>query len=258
MIKLKAIQDTLSHMGKTFLFVFAPTKADYFPEYIPDKFKCTKCGPTNYGTYLHIGDSLRINKVDFNSWFIAMKGKSKEPLFTNQGIHWTEYAAFLAADSIIKYVERERNIKMRHPEWEQVEHTDDARGTDDDIAGAQNLLFPISKDIFAYPSVHYTNDTTRKKPAAIFIGDSFIMNLVKNRVIENVFDNWEFWFYFRLLCNADNLEGQGSNPHIENYDWKTALGKTDCVIMLYTSIGLTKLGDGFIEQAYDYYYPAKK
>lgn len=258
MVKLKAVQDTLSHMGKTFLLVYAPNKADYFPEYIPDKLKCTNCGPTNYATYLYLSDSLGINKVNFNTWFIAMKSTSREPLFTKQGIHWTEYAALLAADSLIKYVEQTRNIQMRHPEWDSVEHTDDARGTDDDIAYDQNLLFPTSHDIFAYPHVHFTNDTTRKKPAAIFIGDSFIMNLVKSRVIENVFSNWEFWFYFRLLCNANNDEGLGSNPRIENYDWKTALDKTDCVIMLYTSIGLTKLGDGFIEQAYDYYYPEKK
>src|ERR1035437_6178867 len=38
-LKLKAIQDTLTKMGKTFVLVYSPCKASYFREYIPEELK---------------------------------------------------------------------------------------------------------------------------------------------------------------------------------------------------------------------------
>ena len=36
-----------------------------------------------------------------------------------------------------------------------------------------------------------------------------------------------------------------------------AFNKTDCIVLLYTSINLPNLGNGFIEQTYDHYYAKK-
>ena len=256
LVQLKAIQDTLAHLGISFVLVYAPSKAEYFKEYIPDGWR-NEHSPTNHDMMLRAGDSLGIPQIDFHSWFLSLKHKSKEALFTRQGIHWTEYGAYVAGDSLIRYLERTRSIQMRHPLWRDIEHTRMPRFSDGDIAADENLIFPIANDTFSYPSIYYSDDSTKKKPNAIFIGDSFIMNLVKNTLIENVFDKWQFWFYFRSLCNEVSYDGYPPNPKIAKYNWKGELGKADCIIMMYTTPGLGQLGNGFIEQAYNYYYPKK-
>jgi hypothetical protein len=62
-----------------------------------------------------------------------------------------------------------------------------------------------------------------------------------------------FWTYFDEM---HDLNGH-KYSHINEYDWKGAIKKTDCLILSYTLFNFCQLGQGFIEQAYDYYYPAK-
>ncbi len=102
--KLKAIQDTMAHLGKSLILVHSPCKAFYYPEYFPDNLKNARLGATNFETYKHIGDSIGINQVDFNTWFISMKSQSKELLVPRQGFHWSVYGSLLAADSLVKYI----------------------------------------------------------------------------------------------------------------------------------------------------------
>jgi hypothetical protein len=114
LVKLKAIQDTLARLGKSLILIHEPCKAFYNAESITDLKECTPKRPTNYQIFLQAGDSLGINQVDLNSWFVSMKKNSKELLFSKQGIHWTVYGSILGSDSIAKYIEHLRNIKMPH------------------------------------------------------------------------------------------------------------------------------------------------
>jgi len=143
--KIKAIQDTFRRLGKSLILAYLPSKASSYPEYFPDDRVEPNIGPTNYQSFRHVCDSLGINQVDMNAWFVQMKNKSKEPLFTKQGIHWSEYGAILGGDSLIKYIEKLRNIHILHPRWSRTEHTDKLRDGDDDIAQELNLIFPFAK-----------------------------------------------------------------------------------------------------------------
>ena len=42
---------------------------------------------------------------------------------------------------------------------------------------------------------------------------------------------------------------------MENYDWFSAINKSDMIVLMYTDINLNNLGDGFIEKAFKHYYP---
>ena len=250
--KLKAIQDTLARMGKSLIVVYAPSKACFYPEYFPERRMHNIQGPTNFDVCRHVGDSLGINRIDFNTWFLSMKGKSKELLFSKQGVHWTVYGSLLGGDSLVKYIEKLRNIRMPHAIWSSVVHTQKARDTDDDIARLLNLIFPFTTETFCYPNIHYAEDTAKKKPNAIYIGDSFVLNLIGNGTIPNVHANWEFWNSFSGVYSENP-------PYVEikDYDWKNAIKKTDCIVLEHTTYTLRVFGYGFIEQAYDYYYPKK-
>lgn len=176
-INLKAIQDTLNSLGKTFILVYAASKATSYPEYFPSSHKRSKRGPTNHDTYRNICDSLGVNQIDMDEWFLSMKHTSREPLFSKQGIHWTQYGAVLANDSLVRYIERVRHIKLPTPVWSEVEHTDKLRDGDDDLLGDLNLIFPYTHETLAYPILYDApQDSTAKKINAILIGDSFAQN----------------------------------------------------------------------------------
>lgn len=257
MRKLKCLQDTLERQGKTVLLVYAACKAWYCSEYIPTLSRVAKKGPNNYLTCLRIGDSLGVKQLDFNAWFMEMKKTTKELLFARQGTHWTNYGSVLVWDSIETYLEHNRYIRMPHPTWTKVDHSTEPWGPDNDMATILNLIYPIAKENFCYPVLEYSKDTTLTKPKCIFIGDSYVINMLKMEVIQHTTTDVEFWFYFRKLLHGDDCNTAYEFPNIAEYDWKSKLPGADCIILVYTPMNTFNIGNGFIEEAYQYYFPGK-
>jgi len=252
--KLKAVQDTLSQMGKSLILVHAACKAFFYPEYIPAFYRSSKRGTTNFETYVRIADSMKINQLDFNSWFAGMKNKSKDLIYTKQGLHWSIYGSLLAADSLISYIEQLRNIQMPHPIWNKIVHTTQAKYSDDDIARALNLIYPFTTETYTYPIVTYPTDNNMVKPSVIYIGDSFLFQWMENGLMDSTNTGWQIWYYFTSVMDKNNRDIESKNL-IANYDWINAMNHADCIVLLYTSHNLPELGDGFIEKAYDHFYP---
>ncbi|PZF73801.1 alginate O-acetyltransferase AlgX-related protein [Taibaiella soli] len=254
--KLKAIQDTLTRLGKTFVFVYAPSKAYYFPDDFPDDLPKVSSKNTNYRSFRRIGDSLGINQIDCNAWFVKMKGKTEGILMSKGGVHWTFYGALMAADSIVRYVENARHIDMPRFLWKEA-WLGEPRPQEVDLIAAANLIYPIAKDEYRYPILLEENDSLKTKPDMIFLGDSFLWTFAYNNVMPHISKNWEFWYYFRQAWNQD--VGSGKIPTIDlgNYDWFQSLMQKDCLVMLYTEPNLPSIGNDFIEKAYDKFYPKK-
>jgi len=171
--KLKAISDTLARMGKSLILIYSRAKEFMYPEFIPETYKRQPKTITNLEAYKRICDSLKINQIDFNTWFCSVKNRTREALYTRQGFHWSVYGSYLAADSLIKYIEQLRHIHMPHPVWTKIEHSEIPRDTDDDIAKKLNLISPVTTETFSYPVVSFPEDATMVKPKVIYIGDAF-------------------------------------------------------------------------------------
>lgn len=257
-IKLKAIQDTLHKLGKTLILVYAPSKASSFPEYFPDNYLQPRKRMTNYDAYRGMADSVGINQVDMDNWFIAMNGKSKEPLFSKQGTHFTTYGAILAGDSLVRYMEDKTGIRMQHPDWSEMEHTDKLRSGDDDVALELNLIFPITKEILAYPVIKDVHNPAERKINAVYIGDSYGHKMVEFGIVHYLNAQCEYWFMFNGVHDLNSGPGFTFAPKycdLKDYDWQHSIDKTDCVVLVYTSFNLKDMGNGFVEQEYDHYYP---
>ena len=251
-VKLKAIQDTLANLGKSLILVIAPSKASSYPEYFPDDRREPEVKTTNYQTYRHLADSLGIHNIDMDAWFVSMKNKSKEPIFSKQGIHFTNYGAILAGDSLIKYMEHLRNTTVQHPDWSQMEYTNKLRCGDDDVARELNLIFPVANETLAYPIIKNLPDST-KKFNCVYIGDSYGFKMVEFGIVYKMNNQCEFWSYFNEVHDINGHKF----CYIHEYDWVSAMCKADCVVLVYTLFNFDQLGNGFIEQAYNHFYPAK-
>ncbi len=252
-VMMKALQDTLAKLGKTFILVYAPSKAAAFPQYFPDDRKEPQVGTSNSLAFWHKADSLGINQIDMNAWFLAEMGKSKAPLFSKQGIHWSSYGVTVAGDSLIRYMERLRNVRVPHPDWSEVEHTSKLRGGDDDVAAELNLIFPVATETMAYPIVKNAPDSNAKKINAVYIGDSYGFKLVEFGIVHKMNDQCEYWYYFDEVHDINGHKF----CYIRDYDWVGAMMKADCVVLVYTLYNFNQLGNSFIEKAYQHFYPPK-
>ena len=245
MQKLKSIQDTLAKLNKTVILIFAAGKGSFYPEYFPDNYKSDK-KMTNYEYYAEVAKKLGINYIDFNKYFVENKNKSKYPLYPQYGIHWSTYGECLAADSLVKYIEKARNIKMPHIYWDSVAvhyPADDTR--DDDIEDGMNLLFSLKQNKMAYPVLRFQSDTGKQKPSAIVVADSYYWGMF-NFGISRLFSDSHFWFY-----NQQVYPDSYTTPlNTSQLNLRNEIEHHDVFIIMATEATLPKLGWGFIEDTY--------
>lgn len=255
--KLKKVQDTLDQLGKTFVFMYAPSKAWYFPDKFPGSLDMKRSGDTtNYATFRRLGDSVGLRQVDFNGWFMGMKDTSRHVLFSRVGTHWTVYGSLLASDSIIKYMERERKLQLSHLQWNTIERTEKSMRTDADLAEGLNLAINFKKEQFSYPQYDYIKKDSAR-PKAIYIGDSFLWTLIENKLMHNINSDWQVWYYFNVAWNEKALSGQEPSREIVKYNWQNDLRDVDFIITLFTPANFKgfNYNASFVEQLYNHYYP---
>jgi hypothetical protein len=244
---LKFMQDTLARLGKTLLLVIAPGKGWYYPEYIPDELKTAK-GPTNYEYTLKMAKQLGISFIDFNKYYMDNKYKSPYPLYPQTGIHWSFYGVCLSSDSIIRYIEKLRHIRMPHFFWTHLD-IDNARGVDKDIENGLNLLLPFKTFKLAYPHIIYETDSGKTKPNLLTVGDSFFWRDEEIGWPGRCFNLNSFWYYNKEIYS--NTPEDRQDP--EKVDLKKTIENTDVVLILSTETNLRGCGWGFADRFYKEY-----
>ncbi|MCC6691041.1 MAG: hypothetical protein IT235_05865 [Bacteroidia bacterium] len=244
--KLKQLSDTLKKMGKDLIIVFAPGKASYYPEYIPDKYK-TNVTITNYSYYLKKIKENGLNNIDFNSYFVEKKKTSKYLLYPKTGIHWSMYGIFLVSDSLVKYIEKLRNIDMPEIKCSEVIYTDSIHPNDMDIERGMNLLFPISKPKMAYPVYKY-NMQNKTKPSVITVADSYYWSIYGTNMVKALFERPRYWYYFKEFYAADSYM-----KTIDVINFEDEINKNDIIILMATEANLAKFPWGFIEKMNEIY-----
>jgi hypothetical protein len=246
LLKLKFLQDTLRKKNKSLILIIAAGKASFYPEYFPEKYNDSKKKQSNYNSLINAARKLKINHIDFNQYFIQNKNKSKYPLYSKHGIHWSAYGSFLAADSIIKHIEKENNIDL--PDFYvkelQIKEED---GIDYDLGAGLNLLINLKKDSMAYPHVITGSSKNKTRPGLIVVGDSYYFNLLQHR-FDQCFSNHQFWYYNKNVMMKDN-----KNESSSKMDLTKTLDEHDIIIIMATERNLSDLGWGYIERMYEHF-----
>lgn len=248
--RLKFISNTLNALGKQLLIVFAPGKASFYPEYIPDDF-LPKNEKTNYETFSLKAKESGLNFIDFNKWFIDNKSKSKYPLFPKYGIHWSVYGTVLAADSLTRKIGDLRHIvlpQIKITETNMAQPLD----SDYDIADGMNLLFRYHSFDMAYPKITFENTNETNKPSVLVISDSFYWGLY-NLGISSCFQNDHFWYYNKQVYP----ESATKELLADDLNIGDEINKHDVVVIMATEANLSKIGWGFIEKTENFYKEKK-
>lgn len=240
MKRLVEFQKLLQIQGKFTLLVIVPGKATGLPEFLP-KGTPPEGEHTNYKSFKRLADSLQFPFLDLIAWYRQQKDTSQYPLYPPGGIHWSQYCATLAADTLMGFIsdltKTELNrLTVTGVDWEP------AKGEDNDINRGMNLLFPLPAPQMAYPRYTWKGIPPRFK--ILSIADSYYFRTFSSFTLP-VFEASHQWFYFREL----HFCGEKKNLPTEEVDLLQEVESQDIVMIFTSDRNLTDFGFGFIEKA---------
>lgn len=243
---LKQLNDTLTRMNKTLLVIFAPSRGSFYKELAPSWYDLTPMHESDYQRYRRLLSGTKVRCIDFNKSFLMQKGKSKYPLYTKCGVHWSSYGAAMATDSMIKFIEQERHVDLPDISISKVELSDSARGSDADLNRTLNLIWPVKNDIMAYPTFGF-NKAGKAKLKFLMIADSYYYNMLENKAPEEVFEEHSFWYYNNSIFS----NGPNNWKKVQDINLRDEINKHDVIAIMATELTLVNFGWGFIDNAWN-------
>lgn len=246
--KINFMKNELEKKGVRFLVVIAPSKELIYPDYLPPPYRGMHRSQTNYSDFVQGYKTNNIPFIDFCPFFKNFRDTSKFPVFTKTGYHWSMYAASLAQDSILNYIEH--SLSKPIPKYKSVgiELSDTARISDADFEDPLNLFFSLQESRFFYRKLEMVKSSEKNyHPKVIIIGDSFFWIIKHQKVLPDIFSSESrYWYYFK---KSFPLSDDAWNE-IKDVDVVKELESSDYVI-LFSNVGTLY---GFPYGVTDYYY----
>lgn len=245
--QLKLIKAMLKTKGTELLPVFVLGKASYYPELVPDKYIAKRNVTNNYQEYKTSFAEQDIDYLDFNDYFCNRKGGFDHAIYCDLSAHWTVYAATLAVDSIVNYMETMTHQQQAHPVIDGFDSSY-LMSQDDDLYRMMNILAPLPRNSIDQPVLSFTEGY---KPKVLSISDSYWWTVWAWNVAipQNVFSDGGFWFYNRTVYpERDGV------VDVTSLDYKQEIENQDFVLLVCTEATNHLWPYGFCERylsAYD-------
>ena len=256
-LRLRQFRYLQDHLKKELdidlVLVLEPGKASIYEEDIPEKYEKAAPGKSNYEFMSKRAAELDINLIDLNAWYKKIKDTSTYPVFPLQGTHWSEFAMWYAADSLISYIEEIRGIDMPEVVIDSVEYSYELRSTDYDEGVTLNLIFELEHGPMPYPHYHFDEDSTHQKPNVLAVADSYYWNIFNTRIPQNLFNNEAFWYFYKVVYPDSYIKDKS----VSDLDLKQEIEKQDVILYMATERFLYMIDRGFIDDLMQIYYPFK-
>jgi len=247
---LAELQDELMQLGKTFVFLIAPSKASFYSEHIPEEliYKTADADPlNNYKRILPLLNKYNINYIDGLEYLLDKKEKSQYPLFPKGGTHWTRYASCLVSNEVLSELDNIGYEPIDLLNCENVDIYHEPKDEDRDLIDLANLW---SKKIF-YEDLAYPKKSTSTESLndinLLMIGDSFSWGIMHNLKNGKSLENYNLYYYF----NSDyDMAGNMKPVSKDNTTLKEEILKQDLVIIESNEASLKDIGFGFIDAGF--------
>lgn len=241
--RLKAVQEVLSD-SIPIISAIAPSKTYLYGELLPE-FNTKQ---TEYSNYKYIKKTLIENDMhclDFNQWFVDIKGTEEAPLMGSGGVHWSRYGSTLAMDSLVNYVNVKTGSDFRRPTW-VLEDSDTVCYHDNDAAKLSNLLIPpYDKELKNVNFLPAENNKSKMK--ALIISDSFFDVVSIYGLRDQIFTTDSKYDYYY----GTQIGIPAHNQRLESDEFMDYIKSVDCVIIMSDIVNMENYGWGFVEEAYE-------
>jgi len=249
--KLSYIQKCLWKKNILVLVVIPPDKGSFWSDMLPSRFKKDPNAITAGDYFAAKAREYNIPVIDCNPWFKQLKDTSGFLLMTYTGMHWSDYGAFLAADSTFHFLKQKSKAAEGLPELkiERIELSDIARHDDADLEKTMNMIWPLPHPPLAYPVISYVQTSAAPKPKALFVGDSFFWQWYFQDIIQKSFANTEFWYYDKTIFP----ESFQMVRETKDVDLRKSIESKDFLILVQVGAGNGDPGAGIINRLYNLY-----
>lgn len=247
MHRINYVLDTLDNMGVKVLFIFAPGKASFYPEFLPAKYDTVTAGKTNYQAFKAGFDKARIPYLNFRSWFESMKTSSTYPLFPKCGIHWSKYGEYVVADTLLRFINDSLNIEVPQIVLDTIIWSRKNLKQDYDLGRGLNLIWQIPAFDMAYPEYHFENTVNDDTNSVLVVSDSYYWGLYGDGFATHAFGGGEFWFYNRTIYPESF---GGKDVHVKDVDFMKRIQENKLVVIITTNPNMRNVDHDFIDMIY--------
>ncbi len=222
--KIKKTQDILNKDNIKFLYIIAPTKVDFYTEFLPEKLSCLlKNNDESKRQYYLLKKYLKeynVNFVDANEFLLNKKDNTKYMLFTKYGIHWSYYGFYEFFNEVLNKEYFNNSIKC------ELYFNDIPLGSDFDLGN----LAGLKRKVFKLDDLAYFNNckTNKKLPKLLLAGDSFSNIFYYDNNLRKMFE--DDTKYFRIWYYKDTYDFNGNISAELNTDEKINIIKNKDII----------------------------
>jgi hypothetical protein len=260
--QLQTLQTLLAQRGVVLLLIVSPSKAELYPEHLPDEVVALRKQFTGRRDYEALIEGLQrehINFVDAPQLLRDLRATS-EPLFSRTGTHWNYYGCFLVWREAVKTINARSSLHIPVPELEGIEY-DEPRGTDNDLGALLNVfVLPSGTPRVPYPLVQVAANTAERRPAFLFVGTSFSWTLTSAMFISQSGAYCDLLYYnktqFRLTHDASPLrpgtkvsQQRVCSLDAQPLDWSQVLLDKQVVVLEMIETAVDARQWGFCQQA---------
>lgn len=250
--RMKYLQDYFRSKNIIILTLLLPSKASFFPEYIPENYKVFP--KSNYSEYCYLFDSLQINYIDVNKYFQEIKDKTPYPLFPKNGLHWSSYGMALGMDTLIKKIEFLKNIDLPDMTWDEpIPMEAENKDPDYDAENLMNLYLDLPRERMPYPKFNFLMDSTKTRARTLVISDSYYWQAYTEHIPHEVFDWGGFWYYCNTARRQENHK-EIVTP-VAELDLQEELLQQDVIVLFASQATMHLYPYGFDEKAYELFKP---
>ena len=263
--KLELLQSLLADKGISFTFLITPSKAEVYPEKIPDNFLHPErdSRQSDYLTFLQSTKDKKINLVDAAKLTKELKKTSKHPVFAPGGIHWSYLTACKVSQVLVDEIANQLSKDLQRPVCEPVEFRTKPYGTETDMLRLLNLWDETAwKAPFPYPPMKKSfYDAKKYHPTVLVVGDSFSLTPLHFFDKDGTFRKRRLMYYFSTEYNfwtTPKEKGFKKNSNVRTYpgkikaDWDKILEDRDAVVIFVNERDIVSAGHGFIDHILNY------
>ena len=249
----RLLQDFLAADGVACVLVIAPSKAEIYPEHLPESADVAGRAARR-SNYENLIEHLRrdgVNLLDAHARFLEWKREAGTPLlFAKGGTHWNHYGAARVVACLMDELRKQtgKDLPMIRVTGAVTNRT--IVGADNDLGELANLW---SGRPLAGPQIHPVLERQEgtHSPTVLMIGDSFVFTLTEVMDREQLYRRRETLYYYNRQFTFP--EG-GDAPLVKRgLDLLEVVRGCDAVVIEVNEYWLPRIGFGFVRdllQAY--------
>lgn len=229
--------------GADFFVIFAPSKAELYPENLPQSYQKRLRRPNlknDYDRAIPALEKAGVNLIDGVQWFHERKSNAPEfPLFSPGGTHWGIMASFEFLQHAITRINQSPFVSIEAPKASSIETTI-SKELDIDILNVLNLMNPDSgKRLMQYPNIEHNPNGTFPRPKLTVIGDSFSWQIIDHLRRANSVTDVDMYFYMQTKYAF--TPSQVVTEKVTDFTFGEELKEGDIVIALCNEMTISSL-----------------